>query len=174
MKMHNLYVAVLAMLLSASVVAQKRGTTQSSSSSNQAKAPAATTKSPQKTLSDGTDSLKKATKDLKTSMNDVKTSFSTLFGSKRDTIAIAIANIEYDDASLAGLKENLKKLKGVKAVMMQYKASNALLEVSFKGKATDLWDRLPAEVKSPFKLVEAGDNTITLENKAVKDAVVHQ
>lgn len=172
--MHNLYVAVLAMLLSAPVAAQKRSTTQTSSSSNQAKAPVAATKSPQKALSDGTDSLKKATKDLTTSMNDVKTSFSTLFGRKRDTIAIAIANIEYDDASLASLKENLKKLKGVKAVMMQYKSSNALLEVSFRGKATDLWDKLPPEVKNPFKLIEAGDNNITLENKSVKDAVVHQ
>ena len=172
--MHNLYVAVLAMLLSASVVAQKRSTTQTSSSNNQAKAPAATTRSPQKTLSDQTDSLKKATKDIKTSMNDVKTSFSTLFGGKRDTIAIAIANIEYDDASLASLKENLKKLKGVKSVIMQYKSSAALLEVSFKGKATDLWDKLPADAKSPFKLVEAGDNNITLENKGIKDAAIHQ
>ena len=170
--MHNLYVAVLAMLLSASVVAQKRSTTQTSSSNNQAKAPAATTRSPQKTLSDQTDSLKKATKDLKTSMNDVKTSFSTLFGGKRDTIAIA--NIEYDDASLASLKENLKKLKDVKSVIMQYKSSAALLEVSFKGKATDLWDKLPADAKSPFKLVEAGDNNITLENKGIKDAAIHQ
>jgi hypothetical protein len=54
--------------------------------------------------------------------------------------------------------------------MMQYKSASALLEVSFKGKATDLWDKLPVEAKASFKLLEAGDNNITLENKNAKAA----
>jgi hypothetical protein len=45
-----------------------------------------------------------------------------LFGSKRDTITITVANIDYDDSNLTVLKENLKLAKDVKAVTMQYKS----------------------------------------------------
>jgi len=80
-----------------------------------------------------------------------------------------ISNIEYEDSNLANLKENLKKLKGVKSVSEEYKSSNALLKIPFKGKPTDLWDELPASVKAPFRLVEAGDNFISLKFKNDKD-----
>lgn len=165
MKMYRLYVAALAMLLSAGAWAQTKTTSQTTTTAHTAKAPAQ--KPPQKTLSQQTDSLKMA-------MNDMKNSFYSLFGSKRDTIAIAISDIDYDDANLSLLKEDLKKQKGVKSVVMQYKATNALLEVSFKGKASDLWDKLPAEAKTSFKMVEATDNMLTLENKNAKQAVLHQ
>ena len=162
MKIFNLYAMLLAGFLSMAASAQTKNAptktaSQTSTSPNQAKAPA------QKSLSAQTDSLKMT-------VNDIKTSFHSLFGSKRDTIAIMIPDIEYDDANLAVLKDNLKKLKGVKAVMMQFKSSSAVLEVSYKGKATELWDKLPAEARAPFKIVEAGDNNITLENKKAKTA----
>jgi hypothetical protein len=76
-----------------------------------------------------------------------------------------IQNIEYDDNNLSVLKDYLKKTKGVKAVLMQYKAATALVEVMFKGKSTELWDELPKESKEPFKLIEANDNNITLQYK---------
>lgn len=95
-------------------------------------------------------------------MNDLKSSFNSLFGNKRDTISIYISNIEYDDNNLVILKDDLKKVKGVKAVNMQYKQSAAMLDISFKGKSAELWDKLPIEARSPFKLVEAGDYNITL------------
>jgi hypothetical protein len=161
MKIYNLYAVALASIFSIAAVAQTKTSqsktaSQTNSSANQAKAPAPS-------LSAQTDSLKMAVK-------DIKTSFNSLFGSKRDTIVIMISNIDYDDVNLATLKDNLKKLKGVKSVMMQYKSASALLEVSFKGKATDLWDKLPVEAKASFKLLEAGDNNITLENKNAKAA----
>ena len=53
---------------------------------------------------------------------------------------------------------------------MQYKSPSALLEISFKGKAADLWDRWPAEAKASFKILEASDTNITLDNKNVKTA----
>ncbi|MGZ3850176.1 MAG: hypothetical protein ACXVKI_13625 [Flavisolibacter sp.] len=165
MKMYHLYVALLATLLSTTALAQTRSAAQTNTTAHTTKAPAE--KPAQKTLSQQTDSLKMA-------MKDMKTSFNSLFGAKRDTIAIAISNIEYDDAGLNLLKENLKKLKGVKSVMMQYKATSALLEVSFKGKASELWDKLPAEARAPFKILEAGEGTLTLENRSAKEAVLHQ
>lgn len=160
MKISNLYGVALASFLSFTAIAQNktspaRTTTQTTTSSNQAKAPA------QPSLTAQTDSLKMA-------VRDIKTSFNSLFGGKRDTIAIMIPNIEYDDASLVTLKDNVKKLKGVKSVVMHYKSSSALLEVCFKGKAADLWDQLPAGAKASFKLLEAGDTNITLEAKSAR------
>jgi hypothetical protein len=117
-----------------------------------------TYKPPPKTLSDRSDSLKMAFADVKTSLN-------SWFKSRRDTISILIQNIEYDDANLVTLKEYLKKSKGVKSVLMQYKSATAIMEVMFKGKSTDLWDELPHESKDPFKLLEANDNSLTLQYK---------
>lgn len=110
------------------------------------------------TFSSASDSLKFAINDFKSSMN-------TLFGSKKDTIAFVISNVDYDDANLESLKDNLKKLKGVKLLGMQYKAAVAKIDLSYKGKPTDLWDELPAETRKPFKLVEATDNNLLLTNR---------
>jgi hypothetical protein len=112
-----------------------------------------------------TPSLKKTSDSLKMAINDAKSSFNTLFKSHKDTDAIMISNVEYEDPNLANLKESLKKLKGVKSVAEEYKSSNAVLKIPFKGKPTEMWDQLPASVRAPFKLVEAGDNYISLRFK---------
>ena len=155
MKKHHLYLLLLAALFSQAVAAQTKTTTQNKPATGTS--PSNTSqKSPPPTISAQTDSLKLAA-------DDIKKSFNTLFGNKRDTIVIAVSNVEFDDSNLAVLKEQLKKLKGVKSVVMQYKASSAFLEVSFKGKATDLWDKLPAETKTPFKIIEAGETSLMVE-----------
>src|SRR6476659_2188662 len=136
MKMPRLYLALLAILFSLSVAAQNKTTTPNKQTTTTTNSQNNTTHKPQPTLSSQTDSLKMATDDL-------KKSFNTLFGGKRDTIVIAVANVEFDDSNLASLKEQIKKMKGVKGVGMQYKGSSAMLEVSYKGTATDLWDKLP-------------------------------
>ena len=45
---------------------------------------------------------------------------------------------------------------------MQYKSANAILEVSYKGKSTELWDQLPEDSKRAFRIVEMNDNNMTL------------
>lgn len=110
-------------------------------------------------------SLKNASDSIKMAINDAKSSFNTLFKTHKDTDAILISNIEYEDPNLANLKEGLKKLKGVKMVSEEYKSSNAVLKIPFKGKPTEMWDALPASVKAPFKLVEAGENYISIRFK---------
>ena len=155
--MPRLYLALLVSLFSLSIFAQNKTTTQNKQNTNTTPPNNANQKT-QPTLSSQTDSLKLAAE-------DIKKSFNTLFGGKRDTIVIAVANVEFDDSNLAVLKEQLKKLKGVKGVVMQYKASSAMLEVSFRGTATDLWDKLPAETKAPFKIVEAGENSLMVERR---------
>jgi hypothetical protein len=114
-------------------------------------------------------SMKSAADSIKWAISDAKSSFNTLFKSHKDTAAIAISNVEYEDSNLANLKECLKKLKGVKSISEEYKSSNAVLKIPYKGKPTDLWDQLPASVKAPFRLIEAGDNFISLKFKADKN-----
>lgn len=48
---------------------------------------------------------------------------------------------------------------------VKYKSSNMTLKVPFKGKSTDLWDQMPASTRAPFKLVEVGDNYISMKLK---------
>jgi hypothetical protein len=161
MKMYHLYVAACAALLPLLVLAQAK--TASQTNAAHPSKPYSTQK-----LNAQSDSLKAAATDVKASFANAKASFSTLFPNRKDTIAIAISAIEYDDAGLTLLKEDLRKVKGVKSVAMQYKSGAALLEIPFKGSAVDLWDKLPPDAKAPFKLLEAGDTNITLENKAAK------
>ncbi len=114
--------------------------------------------SPIQTMSSASDSIKMA-------LHDAKTSFNTLFKGHKDTTTIIISNIDYEDSNLTTLKENLKKLKGVKSVSMEYKSSTVLLKIPFKGKPTDLWDQLPPPAKAPFRLIEASENYISVKFK---------
>ena len=107
------------------------------------------------------DSLKMAFTNLKSAFSDV----SKLFARKSDTMSIVIPQVEYDNSSLAQLKENLKKVKGVRSVTMRYTTTTATLQIAYKGKPTDVWDTLPADVKAAFKVMELGDTGITLQCK---------
>ncbi|MDQ6757130.1 MAG: hypothetical protein M3004_09355 [Bacteroidota bacterium] len=107
------------------------------------------------------DSLKMALNNMKSAFNNIN----KLFAGKRDTMTIIIPEIDYDNTSLNQLKETIKKVKGVRSVVMHYNASTATMEVAYKGKPTDVWDNVSADVKTKFKLVEAGDNNITLKYK---------
>lgn len=150
MKAFHLISFGIVLFLSVQIQAQSRTSTQKP---NTAKQPP-----PKESMTAAADSLKMA-------VNDAKTSFKTLFKGHTDTTTITIAGIDYEDPGLNLLKESLKKVKGVKSVSMEYKSSTALLKVDFKGKPTNLWDQLDAQAKTPFKLVEAGDNDIVLKCK---------
>lgn len=152
MKIYRLYLLVLFLFASSKAFAQTKPATAASK-------PAGTVQS-KPSFTSASDSLKFAINDFKSSMNN-------LFGGRKDTIALIISNVDYDDANLEGLKENLKKLKTAKLLGMQYKASVAKIELSFKGKSIDLWDQLPPESKKAFKIIEANDNSLMLENKAL-------
>ena len=115
-------------------------------------------------------SFAQQTDSLKLALNNVKTSMNTIFKAKRDTVSIAVSGVDYDDANLSHLKDNLKKVKGVKSVAMQYKDSLALMKVCYKGKATDLWDNVPPDSKEQFKILEASDENLKLKSKNEKGA----
>ncbi|HEY5462678.1 MAG TPA: hypothetical protein VIJ95_05420 [Hanamia sp.] len=109
---------------------------------------------PAPTMASVSDSLKKSAN-----------AFTSIFKSHTDTTTITITEIDYEDSNLTILKENIKKLKGVRSLSEQYKSNIATLKVSFKGKSTVLWDDLSPKSKAPFKLVEASDNSISLKFK---------
>jgi hypothetical protein len=102
---------------------------------------------------------------LKKSISEIKTAFSgmsKLFARKSDTISLLVSNIDYDNSNLTLLKDNLKKLKGVWSVIMHYNGTTAMMEIACKENSSDLWDKLPANLKSYFKVAEFGDKVIKL------------
>lgn len=101
---------------------------------------------------------------LKLAVANLKAAFQ-LLGGKRDTMTISIADIDYDNINLAQLKDDLKKAKGVRSVVMHYNGTTATMDVTYKGKPTDIWDNLPATAKSAFKVAELGDTIIRLTCK---------
>lgn len=108
-------------------------------------------------------SLTDAADSVKMAMNDAKNSFNTLFKTHKDTTTIMISGIDYGDSNLSVLKDNLKKMKGIKSVITQFQSNTITLKVPFKGKSTDLWDKLSLYSKTPFKVIEATDNNIIVE-----------
>ncbi|MHB1177324.1 MAG: hypothetical protein ACYCZO_03240 [Daejeonella sp.] len=105
------------------------------------------------------DSLKMAIANVKNAFNAA----SKLFAAKRDTITIVIPDIDYDNISLLLLREHIKRIKGVRAVAMNYNLSTAKLEIEYKGKPATLWDNIHPDARIKFKLIEAGENNITLK-----------
>ena len=104
------------------------------------------------------DSLKQSIATLKNAFDGVN----KLFARKSDTITVMVSNVDYDNASLSQLKDALKKEKNVRSVVMHYSGTTATMEVAYKGKPTDLWDNIPAMVRSAFKIAEIGDKNISL------------
>lgn len=105
---------------------------------------------------------------LKMAIADMKKAFEAagkLFAGKSDTLTIVIPGIDYENLSLARLKDSLSKLKGTRSVMLQYSGSTARLEVAFKGKTEQLWDSVPSDIRMMFKLVEADGRNIKLNPK---------
>lgn len=93
-------------------------------------------------------------------MKNLKTTMATVFGGARNQITIQITGIEYDDENLSLLKEEIKKIKGVKDMGTAYKAGTAKIALSFKGGTDELWQAIPKEARQSFKLTEATGNTI--------------
>jgi hypothetical protein len=160
MKLICLISFLIALLLSTNTGAQVRPASQKAA--NQSGGPSSQ-KASKPTMTQAADSLKMA-------MNDAKNSFNTLFKGHKDTTTISISNIEYGDPNLSVLKDELKKIKGIKEVSTQFQSNTITLKVPFKGNPTDLWDKLPSNSKAPFKVIEATNNNMVLEylNKGTK------
>jgi hypothetical protein len=77
-----------------------------------------------------------------------------------------ISEIDYDNVHLSALKEGLKIKRMYVPFTMHYKSSTAIMEISGKGKATDVWDNFAhSKHEVHFKLLEVGDNNIIIKQK---------
>ena len=107
------------------------------------------------------DSLKQSISQIKNAFTDIN----KLLARKRDTMSIVVSDIDYDNINLAQLKDNLKKVKGVRSVDIKFNGTTATMEIAYKGEATNVWDSLPVTTKSAFKVSEIGDKNIKLSYK---------
>jgi hypothetical protein len=112
-----------------------------------------------------------ATTNSANSIANAKKSLATVFkGNKKDANqnVVVVAGIEFDDENLSLLKEEIGKVKGVKSPTMEYKSGTAMIQFSFKGKPSEVWEEVPKSTRQLFKLTEAGDNNIIVEYKNPK------
>ena len=118
------------------------------------------------------DSVKNTIKDSKETVNEVKETIESIFKSKKNkenvknakgTVAINIAQIEYDDPNLETLYECISKVRGMKKLTKDYKNNNIAISMVYKNGADALWQEMPKKVRSSFKLVQIADNTIVLK-----------
>jgi hypothetical protein len=103
------------------------------------------------------------------SIDLVKKSFGAVLGGNKTKlpglIYIQVPGIEYDDPNLAQLRTGIAQLKNDKNVSMEYKSGTAVIIVKHKGNCSEIWDKISAAIKMPFKLLEAGEGIIMLEYK---------
>lgn len=126
---------------------------------------------------------KKTVDDAKGAVADVKNTFNGLFGKKKPkeqakeppvaetpivspaakTTSIEIGNIEY--GKLKELEEAIKSLSGVTSTNKKFSAALSSIEVAYNGKADELWELLPKELRAMFELKDLSDGKIILETK---------
>jgi hypothetical protein len=101
----------------------------------------------------GMDSLKKSIRNL-----------GNLF-KKAGSVTITINGIENKDNNLIAFVQNIQRVTGVKKITESYKANSAVFDVSYKGKASDLWQDVPQNSKQVFSIVSLSDTAINLNYK---------
>lgn len=80
-------------------------------------------------------------------------------------LIISVSGIEYDDAGFVKLKLNIKSNKKVQDLNQSFSQNTAKLTLTYIGDATELWDEIPADLKTPFKVTAIESNHIDLQSK---------
>ncbi len=78
--------------------------------------------------------------------------------------SIFIAGIKNDNAGLLSLQQSLESIDGVKKISKAYKDGvvTLIVELGKKASLSGVWDKVPANFKINFELVEMDDNSIVL------------
>jgi hypothetical protein len=87
---------------------------------------------------------------------------------KAGTVRFIINNIDNSSTDLLSLKKNIQQTLNVKKVEDSYEANNAVLKISYKGKAGDLWNTLSANAKQAFTLHQMNDSLVSLNYRYAK------
>jgi hypothetical protein len=88
---------------------------------------------------------------------------------KAGTVKFVINNIDNSSNDLLSLKKNIQQAINVKKVEAAFEQNAAILKISYKGKANDLWNSLSANAKAnakrAFKLNTINDTLINVDYK---------
>ncbi len=124
-----------------------------------------------------TEEIKETTENTNDAINStVKNSKETLktigsiFGSgkknktkTKGTVVVDIQQITYNDQRLGKLYSYLTDAKGVKKASRSFTDGNASITITFKESADHLWQAVPTEIQSMFKMVEMSENRMLLQ-----------
>ncbi len=84
---------------------------------------------------------------------------------KAGTIRFIINNINNNNNDLLLLQKNIQQTINVKKVEPSTVQNIVTFKISYKGKASDLWNTLSANAKQAFKLNEINDTLVNLDYK---------
>jgi hypothetical protein len=87
---------------------------------------------------------------------------------KAATVKFVVNGIDNTNNDLLLLKKNIQQTVNVKKVEDSYEANATTLNISYKGKATDLWNTLSANAKQAFAVNQMNDTSISLNYRYVK------
>lgn len=87
---------------------------------------------------------------------------------KAATVKFVVNGIDNTNSDLLLLKKNIQQTLNVKKVEDSYEANATTLNISYKGKATDLWNTLSANAKQAFAVNQMNDTSISLNYRYAK------
>ncbi len=121
-------------------------------------------------IEESNQAIKETSASLKTSLNSSKETFNDLKGMFKSNkvlniILITINNIEYGNAKLKLLQNAILKSKGVKKSSNNFQDNIATIEVSYKKNADKLWENIPTNISSSFKVVSINEKEIHINLK---------
>ncbi len=106
---------------------------------------------------------------VKNSKETLKT-IGSIFGSgkknktkTKGTVVVDIQKVTYNDQRLDKLYSYLTDAKGVKKASRSFTDGNASITITFKESADHLWQAVPIEIQSMFKMVEMSEKRMLLQ-----------
>lgn len=104
-----------------------------------------------------------------TTLQDTKETFNNLtqtlggFFSNRNTIVMGFTGVEFGNEKLSQIQEHFKSIKGVKDVNKHLSEGAVTIKMKSKKGASQIWEKLPQELRSHFKVVQANENTMLMQ-----------
>ncbi len=87
---------------------------------------------------------------------------------KAAAVKFVINGIDNSNNDLLLLKKTIQQTLNVKKVEDSFEANATTLKISYKGKATDLWNTLSANAKQPFTVNQINDTIASLDYRYAK------
>lgn len=87
-----------------------------------------------------------------------------LFGS-RNTVVMGFTGIDYGDEKLSQIVRHFQGIKGVKDVTKLLNNGSVTIQLKSKSGPSQIWENLPQDLKSSFKVVEANEHAMLMHFK---------